>query len=451
MAKFVRQSKYRHVFAATPKRDNAYEGVKLTKQAWDSNFIIANPKWIAIAWQVAGGGAVGTMKVGDFGRHDNVPLFSGHKGPVLDLDFNPFNDNVFATASEDCFSKIWVIPDAGIKENVEEAAQTLKGHKRKVGAIRFNPVAENIVATAGQDYDIRIWDVQSGECKHTVTGHGGIIQSMEWNYNGSVIVTYCKDKKLRLVDVRAQNIVAEVEAHQGVKGARACYMGKHDLVFSIGFGKAAQREYAIWDPKKFGEPLLAPVSVDNSSGVIAPFYDEDSDIVFLAGKGDGNVRYYEVVPEEEPKKMIAYLSQYGSNDSGAAYGAAPKRACDVSANEIMRIYKVTGTQAQPLQFVVPRKSELFQDDIFPPCRSDEPALSSADWLGGQNANPKTKSLEGGFVARAPQSTEFVKKDDEKKELSETELRKAHEELTKRVAYLEAELAKRDAQIRELSK
>lgn len=60
MSKFVRTSKYRHVFAQTPKRDGVYEGVKLTKQAWDSNFIIANPKWIAVAWQVAGGGATGS-------------------------------------------------------------------------------------------------------------------------------------------------------------------------------------------------------------------------------------------------------------------------------------------------------------------------------------------------------------------------------------------------------
>jgi len=447
MSKFVRTSKFRHVFAPTPKRDNIYEGVKLTKQAWDSNFIIANPKWIAIAWQVAGGGAVGAFKVGDFGRHDNVPLWTGHKGPVLDLDFNPFNDNMFATASEDCFSKIWVIPEEGIKDHVEDAAQTLKGHKRKVGSIRFNPTAENVVATAGQDYDVKIWDVQTGDCKLTVAGHAGIIQSMEWNYDGATMITYCKDRKLRIVDPRQSSIAAEVEAHQGVKGARAMYMGKHDLVFSVGFGKSAQREYALWDPKKLAEPLLAPVSIDNSSGVIAPFYDEDSDIIFLAGKGDGNVRYYEVIPEEEPKKMVVFLSQYSSNDSGAAYGSAPKRACDVNANEIMRIYKVTGTQAQPLQFTVPRKSELFQDDIFPPCRSDEPAVSGADWFGGKTEKPKTKSLEGGYVARAPQATHFDKKEDEKKEMSETELRKAYEELQKRVAYLEAELAKKEAELK----
>jgi len=278
----------------------------------------------------------------------------------------------------------------------------------------------------------------------TVEGHTDLINTCNWNKNGSQLVTSCKDKKLRIVDPRSSTIAGEADSHDGVKGGRAIYMGKHDLIFSVGFGKGAQREYAVWDPKKLSEPLLPYVTVDNSAGVLAPFYDEDSDLIFLAGKGDGNVRFFEVIPEEEPKKMIVYCSQYSSNDSGSAYGAAPKRACDVNNNEVMRIYKITGTQAQPLHFTVPRKSELFQDDIFPPCRSDEPALTAAAWLGGENSKPKTKSLEGGFVSRAPQSTEFAKQADEKKELSEPELRKAYEELTKRVAYLEAELAKRDA-------
>ena len=32
---------------------------------------------------------------------DLIPLFKGHSGPVLDTDFNPFNDSVLASASED--------------------------------------------------------------------------------------------------------------------------------------------------------------------------------------------------------------------------------------------------------------------------------------------------------------------------------------------------------------
>ena len=38
------------------------------------------------------------------GRFDvNAPKVSGHKGPVLDVQWNPFNENMIASAADDCF------------------------------------------------------------------------------------------------------------------------------------------------------------------------------------------------------------------------------------------------------------------------------------------------------------------------------------------------------------
>lgn len=36
----------------------------------------------------------------------NQPLFNGHTGNVLDFDFNPFHDNIIASASEDTSIKV---------------------------------------------------------------------------------------------------------------------------------------------------------------------------------------------------------------------------------------------------------------------------------------------------------------------------------------------------------
>lgn len=44
--------------------------------------------------------------------------------------------------------------------------------------------------------------------------------------------------------------------------------------------------------------LQDPVSemdLDQSAGVLMPFYDQDTSVLFLGGKGDGNIRYYELV------------------------------------------------------------------------------------------------------------------------------------------------------------
>jgi len=423
----------------------------MTKSAWDSNWVTASSKWVAVAWQTAGGGAVGILDATKPGKLEptQVPLVAGHKGAVLDLEFDPFNDDIFATCSEDCTTKLWRIPEGGLKNGAQlsEDIQTLRGHKRKVGVVKYHPVVENLIATAGQDYEIKVWDIEKGTALNTTIGHSNIIQSLDWNYNGSLLCSNAKDKKVRVVDPRQQAIAAEGNSHIGVKGGRALWLGKHDKIVSVGFGSGASREYMMWDIKNMSAPILRQ-GLDNAAGVIMPFYDEDSDLLFFAGKGDGGIRYYEVAPEAEPNEMVFEVSTYRTNDSTAGCGVVHRRACNVSVNEIIRLYQVTGTQVRPLSFQVPRKSDLFQDDLFPDCRGDAPNLSVDSWVSGQNATPKLVSLEHGFV-KSEKKDKKISKVEEEKELSPAEVKTKVDELTKRVAYLEAELAKRDARIKEL--
>jgi len=359
------------------------------------------------------------------------------------LEFSPFHDNIIATVSEDCYGKIWVIPP-GFSGTEEKESQLLKGHQRKVGNVSWNPIAENVLATGGTDYFVKIWDVTTGEEKCNLSGHGGIIQSLSWSYDGSTLASFCKDKKLRVFDPRTSTVAGEVQAHQGVKGGRALFLGKHDKIFSVGFGQTSERQYFVFDPKNLSAPLLGPVNIDNSAGMIMPFYDEDSALLFLAGKGDGNIRYYEIEPEAPGKPEVYFVSQYGSNDPTAAIGSMPKRGCDVNTNEIVKLFRVVGTKLEPLSFKVPRKSDLFQEDLFPDCRSDEPALTLDQWLAGENAKPKTKTLQGGFAKREATNVGFNKRVEVEEDVSEVDLKKENAELKKRVAYLEAELAKANA-------
>jgi len=232
-----------------------------------------------------------------------------------------------------------------------------------------------------------------------------------------------------------------------VKGTRAIWLGRKETIFSAGFTKTSEREFSIYDPRNFGTPLTRQ-NVDSSSGILMPFFDRDTNILFLAGKGDGNIRYYEMV-DEAP--YIHYLSEFKSATPQRGMCLMPKRAVNVSECEIVRILKLSTKLLEPIAFQVPRKSDIFQDDIFPPCFSGEPTLSADQWLGGQNGEPKTQSMQGGFVAKPQQEVRFDKQEEAStKVLSEKELRDEVDKLTKRVAYLEAELVKKDAKIKELS-
>ena len=138
----------------------------------------------------------------------NAPKVAGHKQEVLDIAWNPFNDDIIASSSEDATVKIWQIPDGGLVENLTQPLITLEGiHQRRVGHVAWNPVADNILLSASHDHIIAIWNLETQACISEITCHPDLIFSVCWNHNGSMIATTCKDKKLRIIDARKGDIV----------------------------------------------------------------------------------------------------------------------------------------------------------------------------------------------------------------------------------------------------
>ena len=134
---------------------------------------------------------------------------SGHTQDVLDIAWNPFDDNMIASSSEDTTVKIWEIPDKGLgKENLSEPLLTLSdSHQRKVHQVLWHPVASNILLSASTDPLIVIWNLETGEAAIEIDCHPDHIYSVSWNTNGSLIATTCKDKKIRIIDPRKGKVV----------------------------------------------------------------------------------------------------------------------------------------------------------------------------------------------------------------------------------------------------
>ena len=175
------------------------------------------------------------------------------------------------------------------------------------------------------------------------------------------------------------------------------YLGDTGRLFSTGFSKFSDREYAVWSQHDLSVPLKKE-SIDSSSGVLFPFYDHDTHMIYVAGKGDGNVRYYELLNEQP---YVFYLSQFISGAPQKGFGVMPKRGCDTAQCEIFRFYKLHATKdtVEPISMIVPRKSESFQDDIYPETQAPVPSLTAEEWISGRNASPTMMSLKAGSRIR----------------------------------------------------
>jgi len=396
--RIVRASKFRHVFSQTHKKENCYDNIRITKNSWDSPFCVVNPKFLAIITEPAGGGAFLVLPLSKTGRLDvNQPLVTGHKGAVLDIAWNPFNDNLIASTSEDLVIRLWSIPDNGLTKNLTEPVLELTGHQRRCGFLLWHPTAENVLLSAGTDFKILIWNV----------GNASIITSIElpdlifhcsFNYDGSKLCVTCKDKKIHIIDPRTGEEICEGNGHEGAKPQKAIYL-KNGKIFTTGFSRMSERQYSLRSEDNLDEPIVLEV-VDTSNGVLFPFYDSDTNLLYLCAKGDCTIKYYEIT-DEQP--YVHYINTYQSSEPQRGIGQMPKRGCDIKNCEIGRFFKLHSKGlCEVISFTVPRKSDLFQEDIYPDTAAPIPALSAEEWASGIDRDPILISLKDGSISSSNQ-------------------------------------------------
>lgn len=68
----------------------------------------------------------------------------------------------------------------------------------------------------------------------------------------------------------------------------------------------------------------------------------------------------------------------------------------------MRAFKtVNDSYVEPISFIVPRRSEVFQDDIYPPVVGLKPAMSAQEWFDGKTELPPKIDLASIFNGEEP--------------------------------------------------
>ena len=69
----VRQSKFRHVYGTGAKKEQYYDGMRITRSNWEgSTYCSVNPKFVAIIVESAGGGAFVVLPLGKVSYADSM-------------------------------------------------------------------------------------------------------------------------------------------------------------------------------------------------------------------------------------------------------------------------------------------------------------------------------------------------------------------------------------------
>ena len=124
--------------------------------------------------------------------------------------------------------------------------------------------------------------------------------------------------------MRQESPVHEYAVHAGAKNSRAVWMGEHNRFATTGFSRMRERQSALGEPGR-AEPIGGFTMLDSISGVCMPFWDDGSNCLYLAGKGDGNIRYFEYENDK-----FEFLSEHKSAEPQRGIAFVPRRGINVS-------------------------------------------------------------------------------------------------------------------------
>mmetsp|Transcript_30731 Transcript_30731/g.86117 ORF Transcript_30731/g.86117 Transcript_30731/m.86117 type:complete len:396 (+) Transcript_30731:118-1305(+) len=392
MAAKKSSSKFRFIEATPFKQREWINNVLVGNPGVDCNPLKANKRFFAVPWTMPGTAAVVPVnQVGAIDEESVKLIVNPEQSALLDFAFDPFDDNVLATSCQDGNAYLWRWDENASSHNETPLAE-LVGHEKRLLFVDFHPKVRGVVLTIDAGKVAKLWDVANGarQLQQLPSEHKGLVSSAAWNHTGSLLVTTCKDKQLRVIDPRANKVVASVLDHTGVKSSRVVWCGKLDRIFTAGFTKSPiNRVLHLWDPRNM-DKFVCEQSLDQASSLMLPTFDEDTSVMYLNSKGEGLIRFLEI-----GESSIDILGKYQSGDPASGVAVIPKTEMDVTKCEIYRQLKLTPKgQVIPIKFTVPRQeSTFFQEDLYPETWDRKPLGDAESWFQGADGKHNYISLE----------------------------------------------------------
>ncbi|KAL4472002.1 hypothetical protein ABPG72_018504 [Tetrahymena utriculariae] len=375
--------RFRNLFAKSHTR---WEDIQPLGGATDGFIIAGNSKFIAFPLQGGMGSTLGVLNYKQSGRVKQISQIRAHSSHITDFKFLPYEENTVATASQDATIKFWHIEDDNSKD-IDTPLTTLSGHALKVNLIAPHNSAKGILASASYDKTVKVWNTEESKDILTINQGSNYALCLEWSHEGSILGSTWNDKQIRIIDPRYQTFVKEFGAHQSYRAQKLAFLGNTSHFITTGFDQLQKRQLFLWDIRNTSSNIKVE-GCSQAQGVLHPYYDSDLGILYLNGKGEGLVRLFEY----QNGTLTTHQNDVMVTDTTKGYGFLPKYAVDPYQNEVCRLVKLCSKYAEAVSIIYPRRSQDFQEDLYPDCSIDF-GLTAEQWAAGQNAQPKVASMK----------------------------------------------------------
>ncbi|KAG0612132.1 hypothetical protein M758_6G004300 [Ceratodon purpureus] len=167
-------------------------------------------------------------------------IFEGHSHYVMQVTFNPKDNNTFASASLDRTVKIWNLGSP-------EPNFTLEAHQKGVNCVEYFTGGDRPhLITGSDDQTAKVWDYQTKSCVQTLEGHSHNVSAVCFHPELPVILTGSEDGTVRIwhaTTYRLENTLnyglERVWTIGYIKGSKRVAIGYDEGTIMIKIGKEA--------------------------------------------------------------------------------------------------------------------------------------------------------------------------------------------------------------------
>ncbi|XP_051171968.1 coatomer subunit beta' [Leptopilina boulardi] len=179
-------------------------------------------------------------------------IFEGHTHYVMQIVFNPKDNNTFASASLDRTVKVWQLGSS-------TANFTLEGHEKGVNCVDYYHGGDKPYLISGADDKfVKIWDYQNKTCVQTLEGHTQNISAVCFHPELPIVLTGSEDGTVRIWHAGTYRLESSLNYGFERVWTIACLRGSNNV--AIGYDEGSVMV-------KVGREEPA-VSMDSSGGKI---------------------------------------------------------------------------------------------------------------------------------------------------------------------------------------
>ncbi|KHN79016.1 Coronin-B [Toxocara canis] len=384
-------SKYRHVETVPGGQHGTFTNVRSvnTRMPTESNAFCVSSKYAAIPLS----GYAGIVSIVRLSEVCKLPdgVIDGVQNHTLltDLIWNPFDESRLACGLDSGTVNVWTIEDTDRPLSQLEPSAVYKVSHDKIISIRYNPCALDVMAVAAQDHWLSVWNLESNKCEWSTNPHGRDSSlAIAWSSDGRKLASVGRDLTLSVYEPQCGDsenaLINRKQVLESPRAARILFACRDTLIVLVHFTRSSARVVTLLDSETL--ETIHTHTVDTSSQPLVPYYDFDSSVLFLTGKGDRTITMFEV---SHASPFLMPMAPASFPNGHQAISLHHKIVCDVRAVEFQRGWRLTEKSLERISFRVPRvKKDLFQSDLFPRALATWiPVMSASDWFAGHNQPP----------------------------------------------------------------